>query len=288
MARSFGTADAKWRWRIYSPPGDSSMPTAVVNGANIYYERRGSGPPLLFICGAFADVDHFRTVSDFLADQFTVVTYDRRGNSRSDGLEPGTPTTANDQADDAAELLKTLGLAPAAVHGNSSGALIALSLLLRHQNVVTAASIHEPPLAAGMKNPQEVGAMIGQVIQQGMAAGGPTAAAETFLRFAMGDANWDSLPEPVRQRAKANGPVFFGSEAGQVDAYAPAEADLRAVTIPTQVVVSTDGLPFVKDVTAWLAERLNTSVVEVPGSHTPQLDHPHELASSLRAFFAPA
>lgn len=264
------------------------MATALVNGANIYYERRGSGPTLLFICGAFADVDHFATVADLLADTFTVITYDRRGNSRSDGLEPGTPTTAEEQADDAAELLKTLGLAPAAVHGNSSGALIALSLLLRHSDIVTAASIHEPPLAAGMKDPEEVGAQLGQMIQEGMAAGGPAVAAEGFLRFAMGDANWESLPETVRERAKANGPVFFGSEVGQTDAYAPAEADLRSVVISTQVVVSTNGPPFLKDVTAWLAERLGTSVVEVPGTHTPHLDHPAELASCIRAFLAPA
>jgi hypothetical protein len=35
------------------------MPLVEVNGAELYHEVRGSGPPLLFIAGAFSDTNHF-------------------------------------------------------------------------------------------------------------------------------------------------------------------------------------------------------------------------------------
>ena len=54
-----------------------------VNGAQIYYETRGSGPPLLLIMGLTGDAGWFEPLAEILAEQFTVVTYDRRGNSRS-------------------------------------------------------------------------------------------------------------------------------------------------------------------------------------------------------------
>jgi pimeloyl-ACP methyl ester carboxylesterase len=47
-------------------------------------------------------------------------------------LAEAKPTGPAMQADDAAGLLSTLSLAPAAVYGNSSGAIIALDLVLRH------------------------------------------------------------------------------------------------------------------------------------------------------------
>ena len=56
---------------------------AAVNGASLYYERQGSGPPVLFIAGSTGDAGNFSRTADLLADEFTVVTYDRRGNSRS-------------------------------------------------------------------------------------------------------------------------------------------------------------------------------------------------------------
>jgi pimeloyl-ACP methyl ester carboxylesterase len=59
------------------------MPMVTVGPLQLYYELRGSGPPLLLIMGATGDAGHFATVADQLADELTVLTYDRRGNSRS-------------------------------------------------------------------------------------------------------------------------------------------------------------------------------------------------------------
>ena len=121
------------------------MSSIEVNETPLYYERRGDGPPVLFISGATGDAGNWTEVADALADEFTVMTYDRRGNSRSPRPEGWGAAPIDEQADDAAELLRALDLAPAVAYGNSSGAIILASLTLRHPDVLRGAIFHEPP-----------------------------------------------------------------------------------------------------------------------------------------------
>ena len=55
---------------------------AVVNGTTLYYEKQGTGAAVLLIAGSTGDAGNFTRAADLLADEFAVVTYDRRGNSR--------------------------------------------------------------------------------------------------------------------------------------------------------------------------------------------------------------
>ncbi|GGQ25653.1 alpha/beta fold hydrolase [Streptosporangium pseudovulgare] len=120
-----------------------------VPGANLYYEVRGSGPVLLLICGGIYDAAGYAGLADRLADRYTVVTYDRRGNSRSPLDGPPEPQSIAVHADDAHRLLTAVGVTedePACVFGNSSGAVIGLELAARHPGRVRAMVAHEPPV----------------------------------------------------------------------------------------------------------------------------------------------
>ena len=98
------------------------LPTMVdANGTSLYYELRGSGPALLFIPGAEGDAGEYARVVGLLQDKFTILSYDRRGYSRSPRPEGFVGTTVEQQADDAAALLEATGLAPATIWGNPSG-----------------------------------------------------------------------------------------------------------------------------------------------------------------------
>jgi pimeloyl-ACP methyl ester carboxylesterase len=57
----------------------------ITEGAEIYCERRGNGPLLLLITGGMGDAGFYSSAADILADEFTVLNYDRRCNSRSTG-----------------------------------------------------------------------------------------------------------------------------------------------------------------------------------------------------------
>jgi len=88
-----------------------------------------------------------------LADEFTVLTYDRRGNSRS-GLHGGpAPLVMEEQSADALAVLDANGIDKALVFGNSGGASIALDLAARHPGQVNAAVVHEPPVPAVLPDP---------------------------------------------------------------------------------------------------------------------------------------
>src|SRR5215217_7741804 len=98
---------------------DTASPRSLleVNGTKIYHEVRGSGPSVLFIAGATGDGGHFEKVAEHLADEFTVVTYDRRGNSRSPRPDGWEGTSTEEHSEDAAALIGYLELAPSPVFG---------------------------------------------------------------------------------------------------------------------------------------------------------------------------
>src|SRR5919107_3495482 len=139
-----------------------------VNGVKIYHEVRGSGPCVLFVAGATGDGGHFQRVAEILCDEFTVVTYDRRGNSRSPRPDGWDSTSTEEHSEDATRLIEALDIAPAAVFGNSAGAIIGLDLVIRHPELLRGAILHEPPMTAGMSNPEKMMGAIQQVVMGGM------------------------------------------------------------------------------------------------------------------------
>jgi pimeloyl-ACP methyl ester carboxylesterase len=54
-----------------------------VEGATLFYRVRGSGPLLLILPGGHGDADTADALGNELVDRYTVITYDRRGMSRS-------------------------------------------------------------------------------------------------------------------------------------------------------------------------------------------------------------
>jgi pimeloyl-ACP methyl ester carboxylesterase len=261
--------------------GECSTPSANVNGTSIYYERVGSGPPLLFIHGALGDASRFTSMSERFAGEYTVVTYDRRGHSRSPRGNDWKPISLGEQADDAAGLLRALSLAPAHVYGSSGGAIVALNLVIRHPAVVQCAILHEPPLVPVLEHPELVQADMGAAIEKGMQAGGPPAAAESFLRWVAGDASFEALTPEQRERTRGNAGTFL--EEFTVPTPLPDDATLAAIAVPVRVMASEGSMPWFAEAAGWLAKRLGVDVVRTPGSHTPQRDHPGELEANVRS-----
>jgi pimeloyl-ACP methyl ester carboxylesterase len=252
------------------------------NDASIYHEVRGSGPSVLFIAGATGDGGHFRRVAEVLSDEFTVVTYDRRANSRSPRPEGWESTSTEEQSDDAAGLIEALGIVPAAIFGASVGAIIGLDLVIRHPELVRGAILHEPPMTAGMSNAEEVLAALQQVIEGGTQRGGPRGGCEAFLRFVAGGEAFEALDPQLRERLLANGEIFLGTEIGVMEPYQPDEATLAAIEVPVRVMVSTDSAPVFAETSQWLADRLSVELEKLPGGHTCYFDRPEVMAQTLR------
>lgn len=262
------------------------MASIAVNGTSLYYELRGSGPPVMFISGATGDAGHWTEVADALAGEYTVLTYDRRANSRSPRPANWTATSVDEQADDAAGLLTALDLAPAVAYGNSGGAVILTNLALRRPTVLRGAIFHEPPYAVASAD--EVGAKLRQLIDDGMARGGPATATELFLRWVAGDETFESFDPALRDRMLGNGEVLLGLELESFLGYLPTPEQLAQVTMPCVVAAGVDNRApaathhWLYEASRWLADGLRAPMVDTPGAHVPQATHPRALAETLR------
>jgi pimeloyl-ACP methyl ester carboxylesterase len=218
------------------------MPRASVNGTELYYEVRGAGAALLMAMGGSGDGGHFDAIADQLCDEFTVVTYDRRGNGRSRAPAGWKTTSPEEQADDAAGLLAALVRGPAVVCGTSSGAVFALCLLARHPAAMRGAILHEPALFAFLDDLDAVRAPLRARIGSAMETGGPKAATEPWWRYVASDDAWDKLAPDLRERMRASSETAFGVELGSYERYLPDDATLAAVAPSVRLLVSADGL----------------------------------------------
>src|SRR5215208_7205717 len=116
----------------------ASAAMAVVEGAGVElaYEERGSGSGVLLVHGLAARGSAWAQAATALAPDARVVTYDRRGYGGSGAPDPYDRTTVEEQAEDAAALVRSLGLGPVVVAGRDVGALVALDLAWRHGDLV--------------------------------------------------------------------------------------------------------------------------------------------------------
>ena len=96
---------------------------------SLWYERRGSGEPLLLITGFGISGAVFEPVLDRYAERFSCIVFDNRGSGRSQA--PLRPTSMPELAADTVGLLDELGIASAHVYGVSMGGMIAQEVALR-------------------------------------------------------------------------------------------------------------------------------------------------------------
>jgi pimeloyl-ACP methyl ester carboxylesterase len=254
--------------------------------AKLYHEVRGNGPALL-ITGGTGDAGEWANLAPTLAEECTVVTYDRRGISRSPRPDGWTTTSMAEMADDAAALLRTLDLAPAVVVGHSGGASVACSLMVGHPEVVRHAVLFEPPLLAVVPQGQQMAADMRAVIEPAMAEGGPRHAMEAFIRGNAGDevaGQWfESLDPTDRDRILDNGVVFFPIELPAFAEFVPDREGMRASGVPLTVAVGAENRDtWYGAAAAWLAEGTGADLVELPGGHGGFVSHPQEFIELVR------
>jgi pimeloyl-ACP methyl ester carboxylesterase len=253
------------------------------NGTELYYEARGDGPPLLLVAGGLADAGQFTALAEALAGHARVITYDRRGNSRSPAPAGWTTTTVDEQADDAAALLQALDIPAASVYGHSIGAPIALDLALRRPELVDTVILHDPALMSVLADPGAVMAVVGPLVGEAMQAGGPAAAADAFYRFAVGSA-LDALEPATWDRMKADGAVLFGVEFQALSGWRIDEEALGRTRVPVLVLAGSTSPPFFREAADWLAARLGGVVEQVPGGHGAPFDHVADTAARVARF----
>lgn len=258
-----------------------SSGTFEVDGASLYYEARGSGPALLMISGAGGDAGYYTEVAADLADAFTVITYDRRGNSRSTGRS-GVPMDLARQASDARALIEGLADGRALVFGNSGGAIIGLTLAARHPGSLVGLIAHEPP-AVNVLPDDDPGRGFFADLADRYAEGGAPAAGRRFAETVRGEGTY-RWPDDLWRRFLGNQDHLFGTEWPGFAGFRPDEGALKAAPFPIVLGAGAeDRDTYYARPSVEIARRIGAPWVEFPGIHMEFLRHPDRFAAALRA-----
>ncbi len=272
---------------------EAEVDTLKVPGASLYYEVRGSGPVLLMIPGGPTDAGIFTALAGLLADKYTVVTYDPRGNSRSVIDNPPQNVPVEVHADDAQRLITAVGTEPAYVLGSSGGAVIGLDLVVRHPERVNTFVAHEPPVMELLPDRARWRELFHEV-NETYRTDGAFAAMQKF-----GDAVEEGGPqsndaqpqdEPTPEQAETMGRImgnfefFLAHVMRPISSYVPDVDALKASS--TRVAVGggeESGQQGAYRAAVALAEQLGEEVVYFPGAHGGFTTHSKVFAERLHS-----
>jgi pimeloyl-ACP methyl ester carboxylesterase len=111
------------------------------DGTTIAYDRLGSGPAVILVCGGSVDRMSNAGLAEVLAPHFTIYNYDRRGRGDSGDTQP---YAVEREIEDIAAVAEAAG-GTAYLYGSSSGAALALEAARALPGAITRLALWEPP-----------------------------------------------------------------------------------------------------------------------------------------------
>ncbi|MCT9078630.1 alpha/beta fold hydrolase [Streptomyces fulvoviolaceus] len=270
------------------------MPSATgrlnVPGAVLHYQVCGTGPLLLISQSGEGDADRSSDLVTQLTDSYTVVTYDRRGLSRSRLATPEEGATLAEHADDVHHLLAALTDAPAFMLGCSLGAVIGMHAAVRHPGQIRTLIAHEPiaprllPDGERARHEHELAALQDVYRRDGLGAVLPEIARTLGIDPTNADAEPDLTPQPMNALRTANFDYFIRHD---FIAAIHDTLDIAALKNVSTRIVPAAGLatpPTVFDYQCAeaLAELLGYELLKFPGGHNGNTSHPRAYAAHLR------
>jgi len=259
-------------------------------GDRLYYEERGRGRPLLMISGGGGDAGIYGPAASMLADEFRVITYDRRANSRSTRNEPQN-FEVSQQARDALAILNAVGDESALIFGNSGGAVIALEIAKMRPQAVQLAVVHEAPTVRLLPDARKWSRFFAACYATAFRFGPHVA----MLRFALSTgiprSALRAVPHDVAQRLSRNFEFFVKHEMVPFVSYKPDFDKLRRDN--ARIVASAgrwtlERKLFYGRTAQILADQVGCDMMPLPGNHLSYLDRPRVWADELRAILRKA
>lgn len=255
----------------------------------IYYQKRGRGPMLVISQSGEGDADQSADLVDRLVDHFLVVTYDRRGLSRS-ALDPrAAGVTVAQHADDLHRLLAELTDQPVRMLGSGIGAVIGLHLAIGHPAQIGMLVAHEPPAPLLLPAPERLLyerelAEIQQIHRRrGVAAAFKAVSRSLAIDLAGGDAEPDLTPQLLTPQRVVNFGYLIEHD---FTALAHDAIDYSALKNTTVRIVPAHGqatrpTAFTYRCAVALAALLGEKPTAFPGGHNGHTTHPRSYATHL-------
>ena len=252
------------------------------DGCELYYERTGSGPPVVLIPGLGGDGRFWTGVVARLADRFDLIVVDHRGAGRS--ARPQCPYSIGAISRDVLAVLDAEGLEAAHLVGHSTGGAIVQTLALdapeRALSLVISGSWDRPDARFRMAFEARAALL----------DAGLTAAYQQFTHVFGYDPAWLDAHEADLGKAVATA----GSALAPLDVTAARvrmlldfdrSADLHRITQPTLIIGARDDVLIPIHHARRLAALIpHAAFSELPGAHFHPRTDPVPFADRVAAF----
>jgi pimeloyl-ACP methyl ester carboxylesterase len=275
--------------RLRGSPGETGY--AETNGVRTYYERRGDGPPVVFVHGMAMSTTMWDRQASALSGEFTTVVYDVRGHGRTGG-SPVETYTVDLFADDLDALLTALDIERPVLCGLSMGGAVVQAYAARHPEKVAGLVLADTfpsgplPLAGrlafanlrflgwlqqyvGYKRLNRLQMRVGNALTSGWAG-------DEVTVQALMDSDPRIPADEFRKIARATA------------AFPDADFDRSAVTVPVLVLHAEHAPPGFSEMAVAVADGFPNAPVErvaVPDAgHAVNLDTPAFFDRTVRAF----
>ena len=264
---------------------------ASVNGAQLYYELAGSGPPLVMLHAGIADCRMWDGEFELLSRSHRVLRYDMRGYGRS----LPSPGEFNIQ-DDLRDLIKQVELdAPLILMGASMGAGLAIEFALTYPSRVKALILvggGPRGFECDVAGPDALFAES----EAAFAAGDAERVAEIDMRIWFDGFGRDGAVSDSEARRKAYDMALgvtrhelsgVGRHVRKGFDISPAQR-LGELTMPTLVIVGENDLPYLLAAADFLCQELSNAerATIKNAAHLPNMEHPRQFIGIVSDFLS--
>ena len=265
------------------------MPTAKINGINIYYESHGIGFPLVLAYGIGGNTTEWEPQIEPFSQPYRFIVWDPRGHAQSESPPNADQYTQDIFAQDLEGLLDHLGIEQAYVGGLSMGGGIATRFTILNPQRVAALLIFDSFSAAGLETPPENRRMREDIIRLSETKG-MSAVADYAIKNNPNISQTAALSEEhenrIHQMYQALNPVGYAHSTRMILNAVFDASLLEGIKAPTLVLAGQEdgALPACR----FIHEKIKDSqLVVIPGAgHLSNLDQPEAFNHAVLEYLA--
>lgn len=258
------------------------------DGTQIAFDQIGNGPVVILVDSALASRTLCVKLAKLLAEEFTVINYDRRGRGDSTDIQP---YAVEREVEDIEALIDTLG-GSAFIFGSSSGAVLALEAANKLPSKIKKQILYEPPFIVDDSRPPMSDDFLDQV--KGLLAENKRSSAlKLFFSTAMGIPGififiMSLMPSWSQSKAVAHTLPYDLEILGNTQQGKPLSADRwSAAKMPTLVLTGEKSETFFRKTGDSLSEVLPSAEHKIlkDQHHGSVVMSPNVVASEMMQFF---
>jgi pimeloyl-ACP methyl ester carboxylesterase len=269
-------------------PKERVMPTALVNGVNIYYEVTGEGSPLVFSHEFAGSYESWSGQVEFFSKRYKVITYNARGYPPSDVPRDPESYSQDIAIEDLRQLLIHLEIERAHVAGLSMGGNVALNFGIAHPEMAT--SLVVAGTGSGSTDPErfreETAIEADRLESEGMQGLDEYVQSPTrvqLLRKRKDD--WGAFAQQFSDHSAFGSAMILRRCLARRPTIFELEPKLQALKVPTLVITGDEDYPCIEPA-LFMKRHITTSglVVFPQTGHTLNLEEPELFNETVQRF----